>query len=291
LSRIRAGGVLALVTVVCVAATRSRDPGGLTLSQLTPTTTLIVGPTGNMVALTGFEGTVLIGTQAQSLTPALRTALAAHGAPPVRWVIATAGDSAWTAGDAGWSVTGATVLMHEKLAFAREHRASDGRELRQPRIGFSEVVQLLVDSDAIHAVHQRTGADWAEVSVHIEGARVLYLGQSFTTDGYPAIDPAHGGSLDSLIATADNFTGFSSTVHMVPGRGPVGTVRELHAYRDMLAAVRDKLHPFIAANRPVAEVVASHPTAAFDATWGHGPVSPQAFVAAAYGSLLPQSKK
>jgi hypothetical protein len=208
----------------------------------------------------------------------------------VKWVIATAGDSAWAAGDAGWSVTGATVIMHEHLAFARERRDANGQHPRDPRFGFSEVIQLLADSDAIHAVHQRRGADWAEVSVHIEGARVLFLGQSFTTDGYPAIDTVHGGSLDSLIATADNFTDFSSSVHMVPARGPVGTVRELHTYRDMLAGVRDKLRPFVAAHRPIADVVASHPTAAFDATWGHGPISPQAFVTAAYVSLLRPEK-
>ncbi|HWZ59188.1 MAG TPA: hypothetical protein VNW46_09450 [Gemmatimonadaceae bacterium] len=262
----------------------------LRLTALGPTTTLIAGPTGNLVALTGPEGTVLIGTQARSVTPRVRTALAARGAPPVRWVFATAGDSAWEAGDAGWGLTGATVLMHERLAFARERRGPTGRPVRQPRVGFSEVVQLLVDSDAIHAVHQPRGANWAEVSVHIEGARVLYLGQSFTTDGYPAIDTVHGGSLDSLIATTDKFLDFATNVQIIPGRGPVGTSRELHVYRDMLVAVREKLRPFATARRPLADVLASHPTAAFDATWGHGPVSAPSFVTAAYMSLLPPPK-
>jgi cyclase len=267
---------------------RSGDPGGLRLTPLTKTTTLIVGPTGNMVALAGAEGTVLVGTQAQSLTAPLRAALAAHGAPPVRWVIATAGDSAWVAGDAGWSLSGATVFMHERLAFAHERRDANGHQARPPRVGFSEVMQLLADSDAIHAVHQPRGADWAEASVHIEGAQVLYLGQTFTSDGYPAIDTTHGGSLDSLIATTDKFTDFSPSVHIVPGRGPVGSITELRAYRAMLVAVRDKLQPFAAAKRPLADVLAAHPTATFDATWGHGPVSAQAFVTSAYVSLLPQ---
>jgi cyclase len=275
----------ALVLALASAAARPRPDSALHLSALTPTTTLIVGPTGNLVALTGSDGTVLIGAQAQSLTPKIRAALAAHGAPPVRWVIATAGDSAWTAGDAGWSVSGATVFMHERLAFARERRTSSGA-LRPPRVGFSEVLQLLADGDAVHAVHQPRGADWAEASVHIEGARVLYLGASFTTDGYPAIDTTHGGQLDSLIATADKFVEFSSDIRIVPGRGPVAGVGELREYRDMLAGVRDHLRQAADAGRPIADVLASHVTASYDAKWGHGPVSPQAFVTAAYVSLL-----
>jgi cyclase len=273
-----------ILAITAATATRPRPDTTLRLSELTPTTTLIVGPTGNLVALTGTEGTVLIGAQAQSLTPRIRAALAAHGAPPVRWVIATAGDSAWTAGDAGWSTSGATVIMHERLAFARERRTPAG-PLRPPRAGFSEVIQLLADSDAVHAVHQPRGADWAEASVHIEGAGVLYLGASFTTDGYPAIDTVHGGQIDSLIATADKFLDFSS-VRIVPGRGPVAKAGVLHEYRDMLADVRDKLRPFAAAHRSIADVLASNVTAAYDAKWGHGPVSPHAFVTEAYVSLL-----
>lgn len=275
-----------IVTACILAIAASSGPDtAVRVTTLTPTTTLIVGPTGNLVALTGSEGTVLIGTQAQSLTPKIRAALAAHGAPPVRWVIATPGDSAWVAGDAGWSATGATVFMHERLAFARERRVSSGPALRPPRVGFSEVMQLLADDDAVHAVHQYS-SDWAESSVHIEGAGVVYLGAIFTTDGYPAIDTLHGGSLDSLIATTAKFTDFSPRIHMVPGRGPVGTSRELGTYHDMLVVVRDKLRPFAEAKRPIADVLASNPTASFDATWGHGPVSPRLFVTLAYASLL-----
>jgi cyclase len=286
----RKGRFVAMIAVASILAiaTLGANVGpdtALHVSTLTPTTTLIVAPTGNLVALTGSEGTVLIGMQAPSLTPRIRAALAAHGAPPVRWVIATAGDSAWAAGDAGWSLAGATVFMHERLAFARERRVPSGSALRPPRVGFSEVIQLLADDDAVHAVHQ-PGTDWAEASVHIEGAGVVYLGATFTTDGYPAIDTLHGGSLDSLIATTAKFTDFSPRIRMVPGRGPVGSSRELSAYHDMLAAVREKLRPFAEAKRPVADVIASNPTASFDAMWGHGPVSPRAFVTVAYVSLL-----
>jgi cyclase len=277
--------VTALALSVRAALSPASTPApdtALHLSTLTPTTTLIVGPTGNLVALTGTEGTVLIGTQAPSLTPRIRAALAARGAPPVRWVIATAGDSAWTAGDAGWGVAGATVFMHERLAFARERRSSAART----RVGFSEVIQLIADNDAVHAVHQPRGADWAELSVHVEGARVLYLGASFTADGYPAIDTLHGGQLDSLIATATKFVDFSSDVHVVPGRGPVSTPDQLRDYRDMLTAIRDGLRVFAQSQKPLSDVLASRLTAPYDAKWGHGPVSSRAFLTAAYASML-----
>lgn len=266
------------------AASSSATDSLPTTTRLSANTYLFAAPTGNVVV--GAGGAVVVGVQAASLTPRLRAAIAKVSATPVRFVVATAGRGAPAEGAAGWGKTGALVVMHENLARA-VRRAATGATVAAdvvPGEGFSEVVQLFFPDEEVHVVHQPAGYSDADVSAHLEHANVLYLG-SFTTDGYPAIDLDRGGTIDGLVATATAFLDFPATVRLVPGRGPVATTRELRAYRDMLAAVRDRIVPLVKAGRPLPAVLAARPTAAYDARWGHGPVSSTEFVTAVYRSL------
>jgi hypothetical protein len=157
-------------------------------------------------------------------------------------------------------------------------------------MGFSEVVQIAMDRDEdAHLVKQPDGASDADVAVHFERAGVLYL-SSLATDGYPEINAEEGGTLSGLIKTVDafatNFAGAPQAIEpIVPARGPLATLRDLGAFRDMLTAVRDRINPLLDAGKTADQVVAAHPTAQLDARWGHGPVTPERFVRMAYAAL------
>jgi hypothetical protein len=49
-------------------------------------------------------------------------------------------------------------------------------------------------------VHQKPGYSDADTLVHFHVANLLYLGEVFPGDGYPAIDRSQGGTLDGLLA-------------------------------------------------------------------------------------------
>jgi len=59
----------------------------------------------------------------------------------------------------------------------------------------------------------------------------------------------------------------------------------LKAFCDMIVAVRDRVRHSIDAGRTENQVIAEHPTAEFDAQWGHGRVQPDAFVQEIYRAL------
>jgi hypothetical protein len=65
---------------------------------------------------------------------------------------------------------------------------------------------------------------------------------------------------------------------IIPGRGPIATIRDLQAYRDMLRAVHDRVIVLVKSGKSAQDIIASKPTAEFDAKWGHGPVSADQFV-------------
>jgi len=162
-------------------------------------------------------------------------------------------------------------------------------EVDRPPIAFSEVLAFDVNGDSIHIVHQKPGYSDADAIVHFHVAKVIYLGEVFPGDGYPTIDPAQGGTLDGLVNTLDGWAG--SAFRFVPARGEVTDGASVKAFRDMIVAVRDRVKHRIDAGRTGAQILAEHPTADFDARWGHGRVQPSQFVQEIYDALKSGNQK
>jgi glyoxylase-like metal-dependent hydrolase (beta-lactamase superfamily II) len=229
-----------------------------------------------MVAQTGPSGIVLAGAQSAASTPGVVAALRTVSTSPVRYVVFAPGDSMGAEGDAGWNARKATLVAHEQMRMNAPQVTS--------ALGFSEVLQIYLDGGSVHAVHQPRGHTKADIIVHFETRRVLYLGNAFVAKGYPRIDVGAGASIDSLIKEVAPFAGFTG-VQIVPGRGPVSTAADVGAYRDMLAGVREKVAALVAQKKTLAEVIAAKPSAQWDAMYGRAGARPEQFVESVYRSL------
>lgn len=246
-----------------------------------------------MAVLLGQDSSLIVGPQLPLLVDGVRKLVAAHNAGPVRFVVVTPADSAPDYADGGWGQNGAVVLAQENLrARMRRVRGPDegaapavSSHTALPVMGFSEVVQLYVSSNSVHAIHHDPGYSDADLIVHFETANVVYLGNTFTANGYPAIRIDRGGSIAGMIKTVEFFTRFPQDTRFIPGRGALATKDDLMAYFEMLTGVRDRVQRLIDAGKTEQQAVAAHPTASFDAKWGRGPVHPDAFVSMVYRSL------
>ena len=74
---------------------------------------------------------------------------------------------------------------------------------------------------------------------------------------------------------------------VIPGHGPVSNRRELSEYRDMLVTVGRRIREGVDSGRNLEEVLASRPTAEFDARYGQGFMTPTRFVGILYRDLTP----
>ena len=202
-------------------------------------------------------------------------------------------DSAQSEGDAGWGRRGAFVAMQEKaLERIGGHVMGPAPPLSErfvklgvdrPRVAFSEVMTFDINGDAVHIVRQTPSYSDADSLVHYHVANLVYFGEMFPGDGYPALDAEHGGSVDGLVKMVDGWTdpGF----HVVPARGEVTNGAGLKAFCDMLKAVRKRVQHSIDEGKTESQVIAEHPTAELDAKWGKGRVAPDAFVQEVYRAL------
>lgn len=265
-----------LCALPATACAQHAPAAPLPITKLASDVYLIVAPSGNMVAQAGPSGIVVVGAQSVASTPGVVASLRTVSAAPIRYVIFAPGDSMGDEGDAGWNERNATIVAHERMKMTAPHVTS--------ALGFSEVLQIYLDGQSLHAVHQPPGHTRADIIAHFESRRILYLGNAFVAKGYPRIDVQAGASIDSLIKEVAPFAGFSG-VQIVPGRGPVSTAADVEAYRAMLAGVREKVAALVAQRKALAEVIAAKPTASWDATYGRGGVSPDRFVASVFASL------
>ncbi len=285
-------GVITLIPVTLALAGRSavgaEESVGVT--EITPELLVFTTTAGNVVASVGHDGALLVGTPSTASTSYISNLLRSRTKSAVRYVVIAPQDLAHSEGDAGWGRRGAFVAMHENAlqrlggnvmgAPSPLSRRFTELGVDRPRIAFSEVVAFDINGESIHVVHQKPGYSNADAIAHFHVAKLIYLGEVFPGDGYPAIDPAQGGTLEGLVNTLDGWT--DSAFRIVPARGKVTNGADVKAFRDMIVTVRDRVKPLVAAGRDESQILAEHLTADFDARWGHGRVQPDQFVREIY---------
>lgn len=266
---------------------------GVTVTELGPPLFVFDTSDGNVIASVGPEGAFLVGTPPASSTPQISSFINAHTKSTIRYVVIFPHDAAHSEGDAGWGKLGAFVAMHEN-----ELRRLGGNNMgapsamtgrfvtlgvERPRVAFSEVIAFNLNGDSIHVVHQPPGYSNADAIVHFHTGNLVYLGEVFPGDGYPSFDRSQGGQFSGLIKTLDAWAG--GPFRIMPARGKISDGAGVKQYRDMIMTIRDRVKQMIDSGQTEAQVLAQHPTAEFDARWGHGRVTPDAFVGAVYNSL------
>ena len=263
------------------------------ISEITPQCLVFRTSAGNVVASVGADGAVLIGIPSAESTSEISKVLASRTKSPVRYVVIAAEDPSQSEGDAGWGRRGAFVAMQENaLQRIGGHVMGPPQPLPErfvklqvdrPRIAFSEVLTFDLNGEAIHTVRQTPGYSDADVLAHFHAAKLVYFGETFPGDGYPRIDPQQGGTLAGLLKTLGGWT--DSNFHVVPARGKVVTGAEVKTFVDMITVVRDRVQEMVKSGLTEDQIVAKHPTAEFDNTFGHGRVQPEVFVREVYASL------
>ncbi len=289
-------GVLIALVLALIGKSVADTPEAVSVTDITPNVVVFATSRGNVVASVGADGALLVGTPSAASTPQISSILASRTSSAVRYVVIAPQDLAQSEGDAGWGKRGAFVAMQENAlerlgghAMGAPHplpRRLIELGVDRPRVAFSEVLTFDVNGEAIHIVHQPPGYSNADAIVHFHVANLMYLGEVFPGDGYPAIDPKQGGKLSGLVTALGRWTG--GDMRIVPARGKVTNGADVKAFHDMIVTVRDRVQHMIEAHRTEDEVVAEHPTAEFDAQWGHGRMRPEAFVRAVYSALKAQ---
>jgi glyoxylase-like metal-dependent hydrolase (beta-lactamase superfamily II) len=264
----------------------------ITIQHLRGNISVLMGAGGNIAVLTGHDGKLLIDAGFAGAKPAISDALASLGPDPIKHLINTHWHFDHTDGNAWVHAAGATILAHENT---RKHLSTDtlvdGWDFTFkaapagaiPTQTFSSEHAVELKGETIGLKHYAPAHTDSDISVHFTHADVFHTGDIWWNGYYPFLDYSTGGSIDGTIQAAETtLKQVTDKMILIPGHGPVADKAQLAHFRDVMVDIRTHVAAMKKQGKPLPEIIAAKPTAAYDAKWGGGFMSPSVFTALVY---------
>jgi glyoxylase-like metal-dependent hydrolase (beta-lactamase superfamily II) len=256
---------------------------------------VLIGQGGNIGVSTGADGVMLIDDQYAPLHAKILAAVESLKPGPIRFVLNTHWHPDHTGGNELIGGSGALIVAHDAVrrrlaagqfmkVFQREVPPAPPGAL--PVVTFAEDLTFHWNGDEIHVFHVARAHTDGDAIVHFRRANALHMGDVFVTGRYPFLDLETGGSLSGTLAAVERALALcDEKTRIIPGHGAVSARSDLANYHDVLETARARVAKAIAAGQDVEALVSARPLAEFDATWGSGFISAEAFLRAAHASL------
>ena len=259
---------------------------------------MLIGEGGNIGVSFGADGVLLVDAQFPLLTEKILSAVATRTDKPLKFVINTHWHQDHVGGNENMKAHGAVIAAHvnarkrmseEQFMSAVGSTVPASPPAAWPDVTFTDKLTFHWNGEDIrifHAVHAHTDGD---VIVHLNGANVVHMGDTYFNGMYPFVDVDTGGSIDGMIAVADQVLAVSNAeTHIMPGHGALSNSSELLSYRDMMSDIRDAVAALMAKGHSKQEVIEARPSAPFDQDWGGGLLDGDTFVSHVFDSLQGQ---
>jgi cyclase len=256
---------------------------------------MLEGAGGNIGVLVGADGVLLVDDEYAPLVPKILAAVKQLSPKPVRFVVNTHWHRDHTGGNAALGTDGAILVAQDNVrkrlsteqfsAFSKTN-IPPSPAAALPVVTFADGLSFHFDGEDVEVFHVVAAHTDGDSVLWFRKANVVHMGDVFFNGLYPFIDTGSGGSIDGMVTALDTVLGrIDDGTRVIPGHGPVGTKADLKRFRDMLATVRDRIRKAIQQGKTQDQVVASKPSADFDAVWGNGFLKPDAFVAMTYAGM------
>ena len=277
-----------------IAAMRAQlGAAPITASDLGPNLTMLSGPGGNVVVLRGADGKIVVDTFVQPAWTNLTAALDRLGKEKIATVIDTHWHFDHADNNGAFRKLGAGIVAHDNT----KKRMSEAHVLlgsqippspagALPTLTFSVTRRIDANGDSLMLGKIPNAHTDTDIYIKFQKANVLHLGDVFFNGMYPFIDASTGGSINGMIEGATfSMKQADASTKIVPGHGPLGDMKSLTAFRDMLVTSRDRVATLKKSGQSLKEVIAAQPTKDLDPVWGKGFFPPNDFVALVYTTL------
>jgi glyoxylase-like metal-dependent hydrolase (beta-lactamase superfamily II) len=256
---------------------------------------MLSGSGGNITVLSGKQGKLMVDAGIAVSRPRVEAALAAISSAPIKYLIDTHYHWDHTDGNSWVRDDGATIIATAgTVKRVSTSTRVDDWDFTFPALPPRGIpTEVLTTNKTYHFDGQTVEVRLLDPShtdtdlyVVFKEANVASLGDLFWNGVYPFIDNENGGGIDGMIKADDAILAtLNDDVILVPGHGPVGNKKQFRDFRDMLAGVRDKVSALKKQGKSRDEVVATKPTAQYDAVYGHFVIDPDFFTRIVYDGL------
>jgi glyoxylase-like metal-dependent hydrolase (beta-lactamase superfamily II) len=285
-----AAGAMAESPYAMINAAAAADP--VKVQTLRGGISMLSGSGGNIGVLTGPSGLFMVDAGIAVSQKKIEAALRTLGNGPVRFVVNTHWHWDHTDGNGWLRAAGATIIadQHARNRLTQtirvvewEHTFTPTPKPSLPNQVLTKDKTLTFGGEKVLIRHYQPSHTDGDMYVYFEKADVLQTGDTFWNGMYPFIDYVGGGGIAGTIRAAEiNIKAAGPGTLIIPGHGPIGRRADLIAFHDMLVTIRDRVAALKAKGKSESEVVASRPTADFDAKWGQAVINGDLFTRLVY---------
>ena len=212
---------------------------------------------GNVAALVGSDGVLLVDTSSWSGVKAITAAVSELSEKPVRYVINTHchGDH-WT-GNAAYQRAGATIIAHANVLKRLEQKKCDGVTHGLPNITFDTELTVHFDGEDVTAIKVPTSHTDGDAIVYFRKANVVHTGDMFVSLGIPFRSKYAGGDVLGLAnALREIVKRVPADAKVIPGHGPLATIGDVQSAIRVLDEMKDAVALQIKAGKTLDEMKA-----------------------------------
>jgi len=256
---------------------------------------VLEGSGGNIGVLSGKEGKLLVDSGFTVSKARILQALNSLNSDPIAQLLNTHWHTDHTDGNAWIHAEGAKITAHVNT---RKHLSTSTRVEGWdwtfppaplgaiPTVVFNDEHRLQHNNTNVRLQYYGPAHTDSDVCVVFEEADIIHVGDTWWNGIYPFIDYSTGGSIDGMIhATEQNLRVITDKMTVIPGHGPIGDKAGLTEFGEMLVAIRNQVATLKKQGKSLSETIASKPTAAYDAKYGHFLITPGFFTTLVYSGV------
>ena len=203
---------------------------------------MLQGRGGNVGAIAGPDGILIIDDDYKNVSAKLRDALKELGSPFPKFIINTHWHADHTEGNLSFGNESVIIAQTNVRKRVSQINTIFGQTVQPypsfawPMVTYDESISLHFDGDDIKAVHYPNGHTDGDSVIFFERANVVHLGDDFFTGRFPFVDLDSGGSVQGMINNvAAILAKIPADAKVIPGHGPLSTVQDLKNYHETLA--------------------------------------------------------
>lgn len=202
---------------------------------------ILQGRGGNVGALVGMEGILIVDDDYKAVSEKLSAALKELGSPTPRFILNTHWHGDHTEGNQFFgkeSIIIAHTNVRKRLSQVNTifgNTIQPAPSHAWPIVTYNESISLHINGEDVRAVHFPNGHTDGDTVVFFTKANVVHLGDDFFVGRFPFVDLDSNGSVQGLINNIGQLVAeIPSDAKLIPGHGPVSTHADLKAYHEIL---------------------------------------------------------
>ena len=202
---------------------------------------MLQGRGGNIGALAGPEGILIVDDDYKSVSEKLAAALKELGSERPRYILNTHWHGDHTEGNHYFGKESTIVahinvrrrLLDPPVIFGQKTPPYPSFAL--PSITYIQSMSLHFNGEEIRLVHFPNGHTDGDTVVFFENSKVVHLGDDFFNGFFPFVDIDSGGSVQGMIANvATLINQIPPDAKVIPGHGGLATLDDLKTYHQVL---------------------------------------------------------